>query len=261
MRLSIFAIILFTLPPAYAFPQNSDPVNQTDNNGKKTGYWIRKEGNIKIYEGFFKDDHPVGEFKRYNRDNTLISVLFFSDDGRSAEATFYHPNGLLASKGKYINQRKEGLWKFYSAQQKDYLICEEEYSGNMKNGPSVKYFPGEIIAEKVNYLNDSKQGEWIQYYPNGVVGLKSNYVNGRLNGKFEVWFDNGKIEVSGYYKNDKREDHWIIYREDGTKKYELDYVGGFTRDSRMRIDESNYIDSLGMNINNIPDPEQTGELW
>ena len=41
-----------------------------------------------MYDGFFKDDHPVGEFKRYYEDNTLKSVLIYSDDGKEADAYY-----------------------------------------------------------------------------------------------------------------------------------------------------------------------------
>lgn len=250
-------IIIFPL----VAPSQDIRINQTDNNGRKTGYWIKKEGNITVYEGYFKNDHPVGEFKRYYRDNTLRSVLVYSEDGNSADATFYHPNGFVSSRGKYVNQKKEGKWSFYSAKEQDYLLSEEEYIGNVRNGPSVKYYRGEVVAEKINYVKGVREGETMQYYPDGVLNLKAGYTNDRLDGPFEVWFNNGKPEVKGYYRNDRRHGHWVVYSEDGTIRYELDYVNGFTKDRKMSIDESNYIDSLEKNINKIPDPEQTGELW
>ena len=261
MKIKIYTIVLFLLIPFFGISQTTPSINQTDNTGKKTGYWIKKEGNIKIYEGFFKDGHPVGEFKRFNRDNTLRSLLVFSDDGRTADATFYHPNGYIASKGRYVNQQKEGTWKFYSGQKEGYLICQEGYSKNMKNGSSVKYYPGDVIAEKMYYVNDIKNGEWTQFHPNGAMSLKSYYLSDKINGKFDVWYETGKKEVTGEYKNDKKEGRWLIYKEDGTLRYELDYVAGFTNDRRMQIDESDFLDSLEKNMNKIPDPEETGVLW
>ena len=87
-----------------------------------------------MYDGFFKDDHPVGEFKRYYEDNTLKSLLVYSEDGKEAIASIYHPNGYISSKGKYINQMKEGKWQFFSISTDGYLISEENYSKNLKNG-------------------------------------------------------------------------------------------------------------------------------
>jgi antitoxin component YwqK of YwqJK toxin-antitoxin module len=261
MKINFLILALFVVFPSIADSQTGQPVNQTDNNGRETGYRVKKEGNIKIYEGYFQNGHPVGEFKRYYPDNTLKSLLVYSDDGSTADATFYHHNGFVASQGKYVNQKKEGKWKFYSSMEKDYLLSEEEYTGNLKNGQSVKFYPGGAIAEKISYVNGAKQGEWLQYYPDGTLNLKTNYTNDKLNGSFDVWFANGKPEIKGNYRNDRKNGHWMIYREDGTVRYEIDYVNGFTKDRKISIDESNYIDSLEKNINKIPDPEQTGELW
>lgn len=261
MKLKLYPIVALLAISTMASSQTGLTLNQIDKTGKKQGHWIKKDENIIVYDGFFKDDHPVGEFRRYNNDNTLKSLLIYSADGKEADATIYHTNGFIASKGKYINQLKEGMWKFYSQYIEGYLICEEEYSANLKNGPSIKYFPDGEKAEELNYINDIPQGEWIQYYKNGVPSLKTNYLNGKINGRFEAWFENGKKELSGEYKNNLREGHWLVYKEDGTIKYELDYVAGFTDNHQFEIDESNFLDSLEKNTGSTPDPEKTGKTW
>ena len=117
-------------------------LNKTDQQGRKQGHWIKKYPDETImYDGYFKDDHPVGEFKRYFENQTLKSVLIYSDDGRKATATIYHPNGNISSKGTYINQMKEGKWQFFSEFTNGYLISEEYYSKNLKNGPSLNSIP------------------------------------------------------------------------------------------------------------------------
>jgi antitoxin component YwqK of YwqJK toxin-antitoxin module len=241
--------------------QTETDINKTDQQGRKQGHWIKKyqDKNI-MYDGFFKDNHPVGEFKRYNEDKSLKSLLIYSDDGNEAVATIYHSNGFIASKGKYINQKKEGKWQFFSAATEGYLISEENYSGNFRNGTSFKYYPDGTMAEGVNYVNDVRQGEWVQYYPNGIPCLKSSYLNGSVNGKFEVWFDNGKIEFSGQYKNDVRDGPWLFYNNDGTFKYEIKYKDGYTNDRRLADEESEFINLLEKNKGRIADPEKTGVI-
>jgi antitoxin component YwqK of YwqJK toxin-antitoxin module len=209
MNLKIFAISSLLAISAIATCQTETEINKTDQLGRKQGHWIKKYPNgIDMYDGYFKNDHPVGEFRRYNENKTLKSVLVYTDDGTTADATIYHINGNVASKGKYVNQKKEGKWQFFSAFTKGYLISEEYYSGNLRKGPSLKFYPDSTVAERVTYVNDVRQGEWIQYYPNGAVCLKSNYLNGLVNGKYEVWFENGKIQFSGQYKNDTRDGLW-----------------------------------------------------
>ena len=241
--------------------QTGTEINTTDQQGRKQGYWIKKypNGNT-LYEGVFKDDHPVGEFKRYYDDNTLRSVLIYNSDGNEAEATIYHPNGFRSSQGKYVDQMKEGKWKFYSASAGGYLICEEEYSKNLRNGLSLKYYPDGTVAERLSYINDKREGEWLRYHPNGLILLRSFHSGDMRNGKFEVWYENGTIELAGFYKNNMREGIWFIYNMDGTIRYKMNYVAGITDDRQMDIDASNLIDSLEKNSVNIADPEKTGEI-
>ncbi len=254
----IVPLIAFTVTISSQAPSDT---NKTDQMGRKQGFWIKKgtDGTIE-YQGNFSDNHPVGEFKRYYEDMTLKSVLFYSSDGRTADAELYYPNGYIYSKGKYIDQKKEGKWLFYASSTKGCLICEESYSGNQRNGFSVRFYPDSTIAEKINYLNDLKEGEWLQYYPDGKPFLKTFYRNGMLNGTFEVWYDNGHYEFSGTYKDNMRDGKWDFYNGNGSLKYELNYVNGVTDDTRMDKDISDYFDSLGKNQGKIPDPEKTGEI-
>jgi antitoxin component YwqK of YwqJK toxin-antitoxin module len=259
MKLKIITIACLLAISFCATCQTESSLNRTDSQGKKQGHWIKKFPNESImYDGYFKDDHPVGEFKRYFEDQELKSDLFYSDDGRKATAVIYHQNGNISSKGVYIDQMKEGKWQFYSEYIKGYLISEEFYSKNLKNGLSLKYYPDSTIAERLTYINDLKEGELIQYYQSGAVCLKTNYLHGRINGKFEVWFENGAIQFSGQYKNDSREGLWIIYKNDGTIKYKSEYVDGVTNDHQMDNDETDLLDSLELNRGKTADPEKAG---
>jgi antitoxin component YwqK of YwqJK toxin-antitoxin module len=241
--------------------QNAPAINRTDQQGRKQGPWVKKDsvGNV-LYEGTFKDGHPVGEFKRYYHDKTPLSLLIYSADGRTADARMWYHNSFIASKGKYIDQKKEGLWKFYSSSVNGYLINAESYKANRKNGLSIKYFPDSTVFEKINYLNDKKEGDWLQYYPSGKLFLKSYYSGDLLNGKFEVWYENGKSRYSGAYKNNFREGNWKIYNKEGSLKYELNYVDGMTKDKQMDIDASDFFDTMEKNKGSIPDPEKTGVI-
>jgi len=262
MNLKIITIASLLAISAIATCQTETEINKTDQQGRKQGHWVKKyPDGIIMYDGFFKDDHPVDEFRRYYENKTLKSLLIYSSDGTEAVATIYHPNGNISSKGKYINQIKEGKWQFFSSIINGYLISEEYYSGNLKNGLSLKFYPDSTVAERLTYINDIRQGEWIRYYPNSAVCLKSNYLNDKINGRFEVWFENGSIELSGQYKNDVRDGLWYIYNNDGTVKYKIEYLAGVTKDRQMDIDESDYLDSLEKNKGKIADPEKAGIIW
>jgi antitoxin component YwqK of YwqJK toxin-antitoxin module len=261
MKYKIIAIASLLAIFANVYCQNNSDIDKTDQQGRKQGQWVKKDadGNV-LYEGTFKDGHPVGEFKRYYSDKTLLSLLIYSIDGKTADATMYYPNSFIASKGKYVEKKKEGVWKFYSSSVNGYLLNEESYNGNLRNGLSIKYFPDSTVAEKINYLNDKKEGEWLQYYPKAKLFLKSNYKGDLLNGKFEVWYKNGKSLLSGFYKNNLREGKWDFYNEDGSLKYELNYVNGMTNDKQIDNDVSDFFDNLEKTRSNIADPEKTGVI-
>jgi antitoxin component YwqK of YwqJK toxin-antitoxin module len=246
----------------HGFSQTDQSINKTDKDGKKQGHWIKKypNGNI-MYDGYFANDKPTGEFKRFYEDKPLKSVLIFSKDGKEAIATLYYPNGLVASTGKYVNQLKEGKWRFFSVTSNDILISEVEYSGDKKNGPVVKYYSEGKVAEKLFYKNDLKHGECLKYYPDGTLTLKTNYINGNLDGKFEAFFENGRLEMLGQYKDNLREGPWIIYKKDGSLRFKTEYVSGVPDNRNIDIYQSDYIDSLERNKVRIADPEKTGEIW
>jgi antitoxin component YwqK of YwqJK toxin-antitoxin module len=258
---TVVILILFTLH-SNLNAQVNDSINKTDKNGKKQGHWIKKypSGHV-LYNGYFKDDRPTGLFRRFFENDSVWSVLVFNSDSKEAEAVIYYPDGCIASKGKYVNQLKEGKWSFYSERIKGYLICEEEYLNNLKNGQSIKYYPDKTIAEKINYLKDVKTGEWDQYFPNGNACLMANYIEGKLQGKFEVFFTDGKPEYVGQYKNNTRDGLWNIYKPDGTLKYNIEYTGGAVKNPDFYKKESDYLDSLEKNKGKISDPEKTGTIW
>src|SRR5512133_1290292 len=104
MNLKSFCIAVFMAVNLITAAQNGSKINLTDQQGRKQGHWIKYYPDSTVmYDGFFRDDHPVGEFRRFYNDKTLKSLLVYSIDGREAIAEIYHPNGFIESKGRYVN--------------------------------------------------------------------------------------------------------------------------------------------------------------
>ncbi|MBM3420683.1 MAG: hypothetical protein FJY11_06060 [Bacteroidetes bacterium] len=242
--------------------QVPDTINITDSRGKKQGYWIKRDDDGKVlYEGRFIDDNPVGEFRRYYPDGRLRSLMVHSGGSPEVFVKFFHPNGFIAAEGLYINQKKEGNWKFFSKNSSEYLICEELYRNDLRNGPSVKYYKDGIIAEKLNYTDDIRTGEWTQYYVTGKLCIKAAYVKGLLEGPFEVFYPNGQHEFKGQYTNNVRNGLWLVYKEDGKPEFEMNYKMGRLDDPSFAQRENNFLDMLEKNKGKIADPEITGIIW
>jgi antitoxin component YwqK of YwqJK toxin-antitoxin module len=257
MKLRIIPIVLLLAITTVAVGQTKSDLNKTDQQGRKQGHWIKKypNGNI-LYEGSFVNDKPVGEFRRYNSNNTLKSVLIYSSDSREADAIIYHPNGFISSRGKYTDQLKEGKWEFYSSLINGYLINEETYTKNVRNGISIRYYPGSAIAEKVNYVNGVREGEWLQYHENGRLLMRAFYKKGELDGKFEAWHSNGKPEYKGMYKRNMRDGKWQVFSDKGILKYEIAYIDGITKDRQIEDEVSRFFEKIEKNSGNIADPEK-----
>ena len=109
---AVFILISFA---DLAFGQN-DTINQVDKLNLKQGYWTKKYPNgKKAYEGRFKDDKPIGEFKRFREDGTLKVALNYNNTGNYSKATFYSSDGKVVAEGFYADKNKDSLWQYYNA--------------------------------------------------------------------------------------------------------------------------------------------------
>ncbi len=254
----IFFLTLILAPLCTASAQ--EKLNQTDENGKRQGHWIKKYPNGQImYKGYFSGDKPEGEFKRYDEDGNLTSVLNYSTNIDTVSACFYHPNGYIAGKGKYIDQEKTGEWLYYSDYVENHLLMRCKYDENHIEGMRIKYHWNGEIAEKLEFSDGIKSGEWKQYYTDGILSLESAYINGTRNGEFRTWDTNGKPEITGQYIKDVRTGIWHFFNTDGTLRKEIKYNNGIPENRADLIkEETEYLDKLEKEGGKIKDPEITG---
>lgn len=261
MKYSIHILLLITLILVMCLDASAqEKINQTDNNGNKQGYWVKKYPNgCLMYEGYFTDNKPVGEFKRYDEEGNLTSILNYTAEIDTVSACFYHTNGYLAGKGNYINQEKTGEWLYYSDYVRDHLLMKSNYLDNHLEGTRIKFHWNGKIAEELEFEHGVKSGEWKQYYTDGAKSLESKYIKGKRNGEFRTWYMNGKLEISGQYVKDIRTDLWYFYNPDGTLKREIKYNYGIPENNADLIrEETDYLDKLEKEGGKIKDPEITG---
>ncbi|MEA1886544.1 MAG: hypothetical protein U9N72_04980 [Bacteroidota bacterium] len=254
----IFSLtVLLTLCSAVSAQEK---LNQTDKQGHRQGHWIKKYPNGQLmYEGYFIDDEPEGEFKRYDEEGNLTSVLNYSTDSDTVSACFYHPNGFIAAKGKYIGQKKIGEWLFYSDYVENHLLMKCKYEEDKIEGTRIKYHWNGEIAEKLEFSEGIKSGKWKQYFTDGTLALESTYINGKRNGEFKSWHTNGKPEITGRYVENVRTGVWNFYNSDGTLRREIKYNNGIPENRAELIrEETEYLDKLEKEGGKIEDPEITG---
>jgi antitoxin component YwqK of YwqJK toxin-antitoxin module len=195
------------------YPQN---YNQEDGMGRKQGKWLKTyaNGNTR-YEGQFRDDRPYGTFKYYSLTGKLEAETSYSDDGIVAYTKTYYPEGGIRAEGKYINQKRDSIWRFYSKPDRK-LVAEESYKLGLLEGKSIVYYaesgrPAEITFYKENM----KSGRQEKFFPEGKLMSVANYENDEMSGSFESYHPNGQLQVRGTYSNGRQTGRWVYYDEEG----------------------------------------------
>lgn len=220
-------VVLLSLPLSI-FAQNSDTLNYMDANGKKQGHWIQKyeNGNVQ-FEGFFKNNVPVGQLKKYHENGKLKYDMFYdAKDANLVTVTMYDVTGDIAASGSYYAKKKNGKWLYYGGSKQ--VLMEENYNHGMLDGKSVVYWQTNTSQpmEIKNWKDSLKNGDWIWFYEDGKIRQKAHYVENKLSGEFIVYFADGKTSISGRYLEDVRDGKWQYFNEDGSEKLVIEYNRG-----------------------------------
>lgn len=207
--LAACCLILFTTV-LHAQPADT---NQVDALGKKQGYWKKYVKDTLKYEGAFRDDVPVGEFKYYYPEKKIKSTVTYSDKGLKAVTVNYRENGSKMAEGQYWDKKKNGTWKYYN--ESGFLTLEENYKNGVADGVWTVYYEDGKPAEVKTWVNGRPHGPFIQFYPDSLVNIKGNYNNGKLDGPVSHYYLNGKVLVSGAFKEDMKDGVWMYFTEIG----------------------------------------------
>ncbi|MBI4946461.1 MAG: toxin-antitoxin system YwqK family antitoxin [Bacteroidetes bacterium] len=206
-------LLLFILSSVVLFGQSSS-LNQIDKNGKKQGHWIKKDEHDRpIYEGDFKDNKPIGEFKYYYDTGELKTISDFSKDGFVCRTRHYFPGNILMAEGKYVNEKRDSVWKFYNAP--NALVSEESYKNGKKDGVEKNYSPQGKLVEEKNWKDSILNGTWKQYYEDGGIKTEGAYNAGFLEGEIKYYYPGKIISTVGHYQHSLKHGKWIYYDRRG----------------------------------------------
>lgn len=195
--------------------------NQTDEQGRKQGYWEQtySNGNIK-YKGTFENDEPLGEFWHYDyRLNLVAKVNHLGND--SAKAILYHKGMVVAGEGLYINKEKSGEWTFYD--RRGNISAKEHFKAGVRHGASRTYYLNGRVSRKTEFVEGIETGYRIDYNEEGNKIFEGNVVDGVYDGEVTFYHYNGKPKLKGEYRNAVRDGRWIVYDESGIPVKKLDY--------------------------------------
>ena len=120
---------------------------------------------------------------------------------------FYDVNGKLIGKGKYDKDLKQGLWNIY---EKTFVtfkkpVLKVNYKDGKKEGKSTYYDVSKDLKKVLNrpsiienWKNDLPHGAWLRYQE-GKVWEEKNYKEGVLHGPL-IEYEEGKVWKESNYK-------------------------------------------------------------
>ncbi len=221
----LFSLLFFTAQSAFA---QSETPNVVDDQGQKQGLWSAKHSNGKLrYKGEFKDNEPVGLFTYFDVHGNLNAEI--NNRGDSADVTFFHLNKKMMAEGKYYQQQRSGVWKFYDIEED--ISSQKYYVKGKENGPARVYYKDGRISRDCSYRNGVKHGQLTDYFPEGKTKFEAVFVDGNPDGKIKHFHTSGGVKIIGYYKIAVQEGTWTYFAPDGkVERYEV-YRNGFLKKS------------------------------
>lgn len=234
----IYLCITFAFLSISLFSQE----NLVDSKGKKQGSWKKYFPSTSIldYEGSFKDDIPVGEFKYYFKNGKIKAKMVFKDNGKVSYSTIFYENETnypLAS-GKYINKLKDSVWNYWGPTNRISMV--ETYKNGLLDGKKIIYYASEIlndtiiyIAQELHYKLGLREGEQKEYFNNGVLKSKANYKNDKIQGELVINAPTGFIEMKENYVNGIKEGWSYVYDDQGNEKTKVFFLSGTKLDDKQ----------------------------
>jgi len=230
LKLTLLFIISYSIIQLFNYSVFAQTKNFRDADGLKQGYWeaVDSKG-MPVYRGYFKDDKPVGEMKRFFPTGELRLILNYDNTNNFARVRFFFPNGRLAAQGNYIDNKRDSIWIFYNPAQT--VSSRVEYSAGKRYGLEQKFYPDGSIAEETNWKNDIKEGEWKQYFSDGQLKISTTYINDKIEGNYTSYTLYGKKETEGIYRDGVPDGDWTRFDIDGnyasTIKYDKGVITNF----------------------------------
>lgn len=228
-------------------------INQTDANGLRQGLWQKQQPNGRLlYEGIFKDDVPVGEWKRFHEGGQLKAEIQYQTNSDSAFTRLFDEWGNKVAEGNYLKEKKSGLWNYFSENRK---VSDEFFENGLKNGPSHKFYETGELLEKIDWQLGKQEGNYEVFFKTGEPFFQCKMSNNQRNGLCLTYFQNGKVELESYYKNGLHHGEWKYFNESGELLYTLLYSEGEILNPEVRDSINNLrLQNMEKNRDKIIDP-------
>lgn len=260
MQVRLLKNIIFTFGLMFISMIAFSQQNQTDDQGRKQGEWVKYKDGVKFYDGQFVDDYPVGEFLRYYKSGRLLSKSQYSEKGNKCMVEFFYDERKpkTKAKGLYINKEKDSLWLLYN--DLGVLIAEESYDRGVAQGIWKLYtYTGAIVSE-TSYDQGKIHGAKKEFFEDGQVKRVMTFEHDDLQGDFEVYYPNRVIRTKGQFEMGLQVGDWLYYESDSTLWFKEVYEEGLLIE---RVDDKGQYFELAQEQDSVKidlDPEKIMEL-
>ena len=255
--LSIFVFIVFNGNAQNIGQEGDSLLNYTDINGLRQGLWKKKYANgALLYEAYFVDNKPVGDFKKYDKTGYLTVLMVYDKNGEYARATFYHSNGKPAGIGNYQEKNKDSIWNYYD--EGGILYLQESYKNGINHGAFKHFNSQKALVEETYWKDGVKDGSWKKFFQDGKIMWESTYVKGKLEGKAISYYNSGNVYKDGAFKADLMEGEWRTYDENGKLERVYQYTKGVS--PAADADNEEMMKELYKNKDQIKGPRNANDV-
>ena len=158
------------------------PTTNLDHLGRKETVYMKKKGEITELINYDVDGKEISKYKL--KGNTLKFKNLYV-------------NGLLSSEGQFVDELRNGDWKFYDSYGN--MTNEAQFEDGLRNGEDKLYSGNNVLVGTVSYKDNMQDGLSLEYFPNGALRTQAYYREDEPDGRLLTYNQGGTILRDNYY--------------------------------------------------------------
>lgn len=169
-------------------PGELHPLNETDGNGLRQGYWkitgaISQEdgyGHDRIVEeGKYEDNKRIGLWRKFYPTGTVRSEITYVNDFPRGPYRIYYPSGKVEEEGDWQGMKNVNAFKRYHENGR---IAQDFHfnSKGRRDGTQRYYYPSGQPQLTVEVENGLSHGLYQTYYADGSLKEQKQIISGRV---------------------------------------------------------------------------------
>ena len=186
-----------------------------------------KSHNTKIETLYFGNIDKEEKITKIINNNGDYYIGPLNNGKMHGKGIIYFKNSDIKYKGDFVNDKKEGMGKYFFYQQEMFVIENEKifyfikgdyYYGQWKNdkmnGKGILVLKGDRIKYEGEFVNNKFEGYGKYYFESGKYYI-GQWLNDMQHGKGKIYDKNGKVILEGDFKYDHLDGIAKIFLSDG----------------------------------------------